>query len=144
MDQSTESRHCPPGCVRPPSGWKQGRDGPGGQAFELGQRPREKVMVPKDPLWSDILEFLDVQAPYDAPELAFQDPATMRSATLSGMGIGLISRIDAEHDIRVGDLVAPLGGDVLRDKPPGKVRVSTWSCRAGTVGTAGLHAFATG
>ena len=45
----------------------------------------------------------------------------MRCATLSGMGIGLVSRVDAEHDILVGDLVAPLGVDALRDMPPGKV-----------------------
>ena len=74
--------------------------------------------VLKNSLWSDILEFLDVQAPDDASELAFDDAATMRCATLSGMGIGLISRGDAEHDVFAGDLVAPLGIDVLRHMPP--------------------------
>ncbi|MCY3875132.1 MAG: LysR substrate-binding domain-containing protein [Rhodobacteraceae bacterium] len=74
--------------------------------------------VLKNSLWSDILEFLDVEAPDDSPELAFHDAATMRCATLSGMGIGLISRVDAEHDIFAGDLVAPLGVDALHGMPP--------------------------
>ena len=55
------------------------------------------------------------------PVLAFHDAAAMRSATLSGMGIGLLSRRDAERDMRTGDLVAPLGVDALRGMPPGKV-----------------------
>ena len=75
----------------------------------------------KNSLWSDILDFLDVQAPEDASELAFQDAATMRCATLSGMGVGLISRVDAEHDTLAGDLVAPLGIDALSDMPEEKV-----------------------
>ena len=74
--------------------------------------------VLKNSLWSDILEFLGVQAPDDASVLAFHDAATMRCATLSGMGIGLISRVDAERDILAGNLVAPLGVDALRDMPP--------------------------
>ena len=77
--------------------------------------------VLQNSLWSDILEFLDVQVQDDTSALAFHDAATMRRATLSGMGIGLISRVDAEHDIRVGDLVAPLGIDLLRDMPPDQV-----------------------
>ncbi len=81
---------------------------------------RQRLLHPvlTNSLWSDILEFLDIQAPEDASELAFHDAATMRCATLSGMGIGLISRADAEHDILAGDLVAPLGVDALRDMPP--------------------------
>ena len=77
--------------------------------------------VLENSLWSDILDFLDVQAPDDSPELAFHDASTMRCATLSGLGIGLISRVDAEHDILAGDLVAPLGVDALCDMPPEKV-----------------------
>ena len=81
---------------------------------------RQRLLHPvlKNSLWSDILEFLDVEARDDASELAFHDAATMRCATLSGLGVGLISRADAEHDILAGDLVAPLGVDVLRDMPP--------------------------
>ncbi len=54
-------------------------------------------------------------------ELAFHDAATMRRATLSCMGVWLISGADAYHDIRVGDLVASLGLDVLRKMPPVQV-----------------------
>ena len=81
---------------------------------------RQRLLHPvlTNSLWSDILEFLDIQAPVDASVLAFHDAATTRCATLSGMGIGLISRADAEHDILAGDLVAPLGVDALRDMPP--------------------------
>ena len=81
---------------------------------------RQRLLHPvlKNSLWSDILEFLDVEAPDDASELAFHDAATMRCATRSGMGIGLISRVDAEQDIFAGDLVAPLGVDALRGMPP--------------------------
>ena len=77
--------------------------------------------VLQNSLWSDILQFLDVEVPDDASELAFDDAATMRCATLSGLGIGLVSHADAEHDILAGDLVAPLGVDALRDMPPEKV-----------------------
>ncbi len=81
---------------------------------------RQRLLHPvlKNSLWTDILEFLDVQAPDDTSELAFHDAATMRCATRLGMGIGLISRVDAERDILAGDLVAPLGVDPLRDMPP--------------------------
>ncbi|MCY3873549.1 MAG: LysR substrate-binding domain-containing protein [Rhodobacteraceae bacterium] len=92
-------------------------------AFRVKSRQdlaRQRLLHPvlKNTLWSDILEFLGVQAPDDASELAFHDAATMRCATLSGMGIGLISHADAENDILAGDLVAPLGVDALRDMPP--------------------------
>ena len=78
-------------------------------------------MLKNSSLWPDILEFLGVPIPDNAPELAFHDAATMRSATLSGLGIGLISRIDAEHDIRARNLIAPLGVDALREMSPEKV-----------------------
>ena len=84
-----------------------------------GQRLLHPVL--KNSMWSGILEFLDVQAPDEAPELAFHDAAAMRCATLSGLGIGLISRPDAERDILAGGLVAPLGVDALRRMPTGKV-----------------------
>ena len=59
-----------------------------------------------------------VEAPDDASELAFHDATTMRYATLSGMGIDLATRADAEHDILAGALVAPLGVGALRDMTP--------------------------
>lgn len=69
--------------------------------------------VLQNSLWTDILEALDVEPPNESSQLAFHDAATMRRATLSGMGVGLISRVDAENDVRAGDLVAPLGNELL-------------------------------
>ena len=37
----------------------------------------------------------------------------MRRATLAGMGMGLVSAIDAMDDLRQGRLIAPLGIDAL-------------------------------
>ena len=69
--------------------------------------------VLQNSLWEDILTFFGLETLQDGSEIAFHDAATMRRATLSGMGVGLISRVDAEGDIRAGDLVAPLGLDAL-------------------------------
>ena len=73
--------------------------------------------VLKNTLWRDVLRFLRMSDPTNTHRIAFHDAATMRRATISGMGIGLISRIDAENDIRVGELVAPLGVNMLNDMP---------------------------
>ncbi|MES0885138.1 LysR substrate-binding domain-containing protein [Roseibium sp. SCP14] len=77
--------------------------------------------VLQNSLWADILQHLNVEAPETAGDIAFHDAATMRRATISGLGIGLISVIDAQQDIRVGDLVAPLGTELLNDLPEDKV-----------------------
>lgn len=69
-------------------------------------------------LWSDVLAFLGVGDQPPASEIAFHDAATMRRATLSGMGIGLVSELDAINDVRAGDLIAPLGLDALKGLPP--------------------------
>lgn len=37
----------------------------------------------------------------------------MRRATLAGLGVGLLSTIDAEEDLASGKLVAPFGLDVM-------------------------------
>ena len=94
----------------------------------------EKVKAPKDllgqtllhpvlqnTLWPDILRFLGLDLPETTSEIAFHDAATMRRATLSGMGMGLVSRADALKDIRSGDLVAPLGVELIRDMPDAQV-----------------------
>lgn len=77
--------------------------------------------VLQNSLWSDVLRHLGIEPAETSSELAFHDAATMRRATLSGMGVGLISRVDAERDIRAGDLVAPLGTDLLLDMPDEQV-----------------------
>lgn len=64
-------------------------------------------------LWARGLRHLNVERPDEAGVIEFHDAATMRRATLSGLGVGLISRIDALADIRDGGLVAPFGTDAL-------------------------------
>ncbi|MDR0808163.1 MAG: LysR family transcriptional regulator [Gemmobacter sp.] len=80
-------------------------------------------------LWPDILNFLGVEAPQLDRSLTFDDAATMRRAAHQGLGIGLISVLDAEEDIAAGKLVAPLGLDALaampRDALPGFYLITT-------------------
>ena len=66
--------------------------------------------------WAAILDFLDVPVPSSQSRIAFHDAATMRRATLSGLGVGLLSHGYAEEDIRAGRLVAPFG-DALAGMP---------------------------
>lgn len=86
----------------------------------------EKITTPKDllnvnllhpvlarNLWALVLGHLGVDAPDMEGGMEFQDAATMRRGTMSGLGVGLISQIDAVKDIQKGRLVAPLGMDVL-------------------------------
>jgi LysR family glycine cleavage system transcriptional activator len=70
--------------------------------------------------WGTVLGHLGVSMP-DAPSrVAFHDAATMRRATGSGMGLGLLSRDYALEDIEAGRLVAPLG-DALAAMPESQV-----------------------
>lgn len=71
-------------------------------------------------LWPDILRHLSVELSGDR-SIGFDDAATMRRATLQGIGVGLISVIDAEEDLKSGALVAPLGQDALVDMPPEQI-----------------------
>jgi LysR family transcriptional regulator, glycine cleavage system transcriptional activator len=64
-------------------------------------------------LWSRVLRHLGVEATDLANDIQFQDAATMRRATVSGLGCGLISVLDATEDLRAGRLVAPFGSDAL-------------------------------
>ena len=66
-------------------------------------------------LWPDILRHLRVELTDGDRSISFDDAATMRRATLQGIGVGLVSVIDAEEDLRSGSLVAPLGRDALVD-----------------------------
>lgn len=66
-------------------------------------------------LWARVLRHLGLEPHDAASEIQFQDAATMRRGTISGIGVGLISRIDAEEDLKAGTLVAPLGTDALID-----------------------------
>jgi LysR family glycine cleavage system transcriptional activator len=69
-------------------------------------------------LWPDIFRHLGVEKGSSGRSIGFDDAATMRRATLQGMGIGLVSVIDAEEDLRSGALVAPLGRDALSNMKP--------------------------
>jgi len=93
-------------------------------------------------LWHDILTFLGVEIPELDRSLTFDDAATMRRAAQQGLGIGLISRLDAEEDIALGKLVAPLGVDALIGMPPEMVPgfyAITTKARLRTKHVAALH-----
>ncbi|RVA16058.1 transcriptional regulator, partial [Mesorhizobium sp. M7D.F.Ca.US.004.03.1.1] len=72
-------------------------------------------------LWPDILRHLAIEQTDGNRSISFDDAATMRRATLQGIGVGLVSVIDAEEDLRSGALVAPVGRDALADMRPEKV-----------------------
>lgn len=64
-------------------------------------------------LWRKVLTHLGLPSLEMAGEIEFQDAATMRRGSISGIGIGLISKLDALADIEAGTLVAPLGLTIL-------------------------------
>lgn len=66
-------------------------------------------------LWRNILGHLGVAARADKNDIEFSDAATMRRGTLAGLGVGLISTIDAEEDLKLGKLVAPFGIGVMQE-----------------------------
>ncbi|PZN55176.1 MAG: transcriptional regulator [Proteobacteria bacterium] len=72
-------------------------------------------------LWPDILRHLQVEQSQGDRSIGFDDAATMRRATLQGIGVGLVSVLDAEEDLRTGALVAPLGRDALAGMRPEEV-----------------------
>ncbi len=77
--------------------------------------------VLSDRLWADVLRHLGVVVPDARGDLRLQDAATLRRATLAGLGVGLISRIDAAEDLKAGKLVAPFGEDVMDEMPEEQV-----------------------
>lgn len=72
-------------------------------------------------LWRNVLAHLGVTGRAEKNDIRFQDAATMRRGTLAGLGMGLISTIDAAEDLKLGKLVAPLGLDVMKDMPEAQV-----------------------
>ena len=93
-------------------------------------------------LWPDILSHLGVEIPELDRSLTFDDAATMRRAAQQGLGVGLISRLDAEEDITLGKLVAPLGIEALSDMAPETVPgfyVITTKARLRAKHVAALH-----
>lgn len=72
-------------------------------------------------LWPNVLSHLGVRDRSGKNDIQLQDAATMRRATLTGLGIGLISTIDAAEDLKLGKLVAPFGQDVMHKMPEAQV-----------------------
>ncbi|MDZ4391681.1 LysR substrate-binding domain-containing protein [Cypionkella sp.] len=72
-------------------------------------------------LWVPVLRHLGVTGNHAPDALRFQDAATMRRATLAGLGVGLLSTIDAEEDLASGKLVAPFGLDVMAGMPEAQI-----------------------
>lgn len=67
-------------------------------------------------LWKKVMNHFDIELPIGmVREVEFQDAETLFQATLSGMGIGLVSKTDALAAIDAGKLVAPMGIDALTD-----------------------------
>lgn len=72
-------------------------------------------------LWPNVLRHLGVAERSGQNDIQLADAATMRRATLAGLGIGLLSMIDAAEDLKLGKLVAPFGQDVMRRMPEAQV-----------------------
>lgn len=68
-------------------------------------------------IWDRVLRHFGVERPAAAGVIEFHDAATMRKAAISGLGVGLISRLDALEDIGHGRLVAPFGLEALAGMP---------------------------
>jgi LysR family transcriptional regulator, glycine cleavage system transcriptional activator len=86
-------------------------------------RPADLCKLPilhpvlSDTLWTTLLASLGVERPSRRDDIRLQDAATMRRATIAGLGVGLLSQIDAEEDIKSGKLIAPLGFKIMAKMP---------------------------
>lgn len=87
----------------------------GAQIRDAGDLARFTLLdtVKSKRLWPDILRHLNVEQEDGDRSVGFDDAASMRRATQQGVGVGLVSVMDAEEDLRAGTLVAPLGRDSL-------------------------------
>jgi LysR family transcriptional regulator, glycine cleavage system transcriptional activator len=65
-------------------------------------------------LWRDVLRHLGVNGIASGKDMQLEDAATMRRAAIAGLGVGLLSEVDAREEIALGRLVAPLGFGVMR------------------------------
>ncbi|MET0527300.1 MAG: LysR substrate-binding domain-containing protein, partial [Microvirga sp.] len=78
----------------------------------VGQTLLQPVL--SEELWPNVLRHLGVEPRLSHSDIRIQDAATMRRATLAGLGVGLLSEIDADEDLKSGKLAAPFGMDVMR------------------------------
>jgi LysR family glycine cleavage system transcriptional activator len=77
--------------------------------------------VLSDSLWNHVLRHMGVERSPAAGDMRFQDAATMRRATTAGLGVGLLSAIDAEEELKSGTLMAPLGRGVMASMAPDQI-----------------------
>lgn len=95
-------------------------------AAEL-QKPEDLLSHPllhpvlSQDLWGHVLSHLGVADQPQYASIQLEDAATMRRAVRAGLGIGLISRIDALEDIAAGRLAAPFGLDVMDSMPKDRI-----------------------
>lgn len=71
--------------------------------------------------WPNIFRHLGLRKTPKTSAMAFDDAATMRQAAVAGLGVGLLSQLDADEDIAAGRLVAPLGCDALQAMPRSEI-----------------------
>lgn len=72
-------------------------------------------------MWPNVLRHLGVERRPNPADMQFQDAATLRRAALAGLGVGMISTIDALEDLKLGKLVAPFGMEVMPSIPEAQV-----------------------
>lgn len=86
-----------------------------GEVTKPGDLLTQPLLHPvlSETLWLNILRHMGVAEEPQTAGLRLQDAATMRRATLAGLGVGLISRIDAMEDLESGRLIAPFGTEVM-------------------------------
>jgi LysR family transcriptional regulator, glycine cleavage system transcriptional activator len=72
---------------------------------------------PGNTLWEDTFDLLGVNGAAQKPKLLLHTHDAMLEATLAGLGVGLISYVDAILHIKLGRLVAPFGTELLFQLP---------------------------
>lgn len=87
---------------------------------DLRNVPLLHPMLSSD-LWPNVLHHLGVEGRSSRNDIQFQDAATTRRGTLAGLGVGLVSTIDADEDLAMGRLVAPFGRTVMQEMPDHQV-----------------------
>jgi len=72
-------------------------------------------------LWDETLTLLGLQGRVPHATLTLHTHGPTLDAALAGLGVALISHLDADEAIRNGRLVAPFGVELLRDIPANRV-----------------------
>ncbi len=72
-------------------------------------------------LWPNVLRHLGAAGRSAKADMQLQDASTARRAALAGLGVGLLSTVDAIEDLKLGRLVAPFGTEVMHGMPEAEV-----------------------